>query len=421
MSMSLRHGAHPRSSRPVALVRILSPLRELPRRRGLGGVVLLAGDAVAALSGRTRLVGVLRRSVDDAPHDRDRRARRSTEDLRHWINDGLMTVFFFVVGLEIKRELVRGELRDPRAAALPVSPRVGGMVVPALAVPRAQRRARAGGRRLGHPDGDRHRLRRRRARRCSVAACRAALQALPARPWRSSTTSARSSSSRSSTPTASPSPGSPRRRHRRPHRRDACGCGSPRPVAYIVPAIALWVCVFESGIHATIAGVVARPAHSGARRFGGAQSSKRLEHRLHPWSSFADRPAVRARQRRRLSSGRPTSKRRASPITLGHRPRAGRRQTARHHRRDLHRASAPRLGRLPDRRRAASTRRRRRLAGIGFTVSLVRRLTVASPAYSSPKQRSESLIVSTASADRPGILILVGAPDTRATTPQAMP
>lgn len=48
-----------------------------------------------------------------------------------WINDGLMTIFFFVVGLEIKRELVAGELRDPRKAALPVMAALGGMVAPA--------------------------------------------------------------------------------------------------------------------------------------------------------------------------------------------------------------------------------------------------------------------------------------------------
>jgi NhaA family Na+:H+ antiporter len=53
------------------------------------------------------------------------------EDLRHWVNDGLMTLFFFVVGLEIKRELTVGELRDPRAAALPVLAAVGGMLIPA--------------------------------------------------------------------------------------------------------------------------------------------------------------------------------------------------------------------------------------------------------------------------------------------------
>ncbi len=54
------------------------------------------------------------------------------EPLEAWINDALMAVFFFVVGLEIKRELVVGELRDPRAAALPAVAAVGGMVVPAL-------------------------------------------------------------------------------------------------------------------------------------------------------------------------------------------------------------------------------------------------------------------------------------------------
>lgn len=51
--------------------------------------------------------------------------------LKHWINDGLMAVFFFVIGLEVKRELVLGELRDMRAAALPIVAAVGGMLVPA--------------------------------------------------------------------------------------------------------------------------------------------------------------------------------------------------------------------------------------------------------------------------------------------------
>ncbi len=54
------------------------------------------------------------------------------ESVLHLINDGLMAVFFFVVGLEIKRELVLGDLRDPKAAALPVMAAVGGMVLPAL-------------------------------------------------------------------------------------------------------------------------------------------------------------------------------------------------------------------------------------------------------------------------------------------------
>ena len=51
---------------------------------------------------------------------------------QHWINDFLMAVFFFVIGLEIKRELVLGELRDLRRAALPIIGSIGGMLVPAL-------------------------------------------------------------------------------------------------------------------------------------------------------------------------------------------------------------------------------------------------------------------------------------------------
>ena len=51
--------------------------------------------------------------------------------LYHWINDGLMAIFFFVIGLEVKRELVIGELNELRKAALPIAAAIGGMVVPA--------------------------------------------------------------------------------------------------------------------------------------------------------------------------------------------------------------------------------------------------------------------------------------------------
>lgn len=52
--------------------------------------------------------------------------------LHHWINDGLMAIFFFVVGLEIKREILIGELASLKKAALPIVAAIGGMVVPAL-------------------------------------------------------------------------------------------------------------------------------------------------------------------------------------------------------------------------------------------------------------------------------------------------
>lgn len=55
-----------------------------------------------------------------------------SHELIYWINDGLMVIFFFVVGLEIKRELTVGELASPKQAALPISAAIGGMLIPAL-------------------------------------------------------------------------------------------------------------------------------------------------------------------------------------------------------------------------------------------------------------------------------------------------
>jgi NhaA family Na+:H+ antiporter len=55
-----------------------------------------------------------------------------SKSLHHWINDGLMAVFFFVVGLELKREIMAGELSTPRKAILPIAAAAGGMIFPAL-------------------------------------------------------------------------------------------------------------------------------------------------------------------------------------------------------------------------------------------------------------------------------------------------
>ena len=59
-------------------------------------------------------------------------SRTVTQDLRHWINDGLMTLFFLVVGLEIKQEMTTGQLASRHGAIVPVAGAIGGMVVPAL-------------------------------------------------------------------------------------------------------------------------------------------------------------------------------------------------------------------------------------------------------------------------------------------------
>ncbi|HEY6762375.1 MAG TPA: Na+/H+ antiporter NhaA [Baekduia sp.] len=104
----------------------LDALREFLHDEAIGGVALLVG-AVAALIWANVSVGGY-----EAFWHTEADVLGLHLDLRHWINDGLMAVFFFVVGLEIKRELVAGELRDRRAALLPVLAAAGGVALPAL-------------------------------------------------------------------------------------------------------------------------------------------------------------------------------------------------------------------------------------------------------------------------------------------------
>lgn len=115
---------------PVAR-RLAVPVREFLDTEVTGGLVLLAATVLALLWA-------------NSPWASASEALWGTElafevgrwtlalDLRHWVNDGLMALFFFVVGLEIKRELAVGELRSARNVALPALAALGGMVLPAL-------------------------------------------------------------------------------------------------------------------------------------------------------------------------------------------------------------------------------------------------------------------------------------------------
>jgi len=117
------------SDRAIARL-IARPLRTFLHTEAAGGIVLLAATVVALVLANSPFADVfegfwrteLRIAVG---------AFELTEDLRHFVNDALMTLFFFVVGLEIKREIVLGELNDRRKAALPAVAALGGMVVPA--------------------------------------------------------------------------------------------------------------------------------------------------------------------------------------------------------------------------------------------------------------------------------------------------
>jgi NhaA family Na+:H+ antiporter len=111
--------------------RFVRPLIEFTHVESAGGIVLLVA-AIVAIVWANAPFGETYEEFWGSHIDIRIGAFHFEESLRHFVNDGLMTIFFFVVGLEIKRELVIGDLRDPKAAALPVIAALGGMIVPAV-------------------------------------------------------------------------------------------------------------------------------------------------------------------------------------------------------------------------------------------------------------------------------------------------
>lgn len=126
------HSFSPASHLPIAPVRrLVRPLVRFLQIESASGIVLLA-CAVLALVFANSPLAPRYHAFWHTPIELQIGTVRIGGELGHFVvNDVLMTIFFFVVGLEIKRELVAGELRDPRKAALPVIAALGGMVVPA--------------------------------------------------------------------------------------------------------------------------------------------------------------------------------------------------------------------------------------------------------------------------------------------------
>jgi NhaA family Na+:H+ antiporter len=266
----------------------LSSIREFLRLEAAAGVLLLAATALALVAANSPASGLYASflqarvaiTIDGAG---------IAKPLLLWINDGLMAIFFLLVGLEIKREVIEGELSTVRKAALPAIAAAGGMAVPALvyvalnwgdaqtlrgwAIPTATDIAFAVG--VLALLGDRvpstlkifllalaiiddlgaiviiaifytHNL-----SALSLVLAGIALAGLFA----------------------------------------LNRAGVTRRAAYVVLGVLMWVCVLESGVHATLAGVaLALAIPIGASDSHEQSPLRSLEHSLHPWVSYAILP-----------------------------------------------------------------------------------------------------------------------------------
>ncbi len=115
---------------PGPIDQLLNPLVRFLHVEAASGIVLLLATAVALVLANTSASGAFL-GFWNTPVGIQIGQFEFRHSLKHLINDGLMVIFFFVVGLEVKRELVLGELRGFQRAALPVAAAIGGMLVPA--------------------------------------------------------------------------------------------------------------------------------------------------------------------------------------------------------------------------------------------------------------------------------------------------
>ena len=116
--------------RGYLLQRALIPFQRFARTEASGGILLLIATAIA-LAWANSPWAESYFHLWETELTIGGREHGITQSLHHWINDGLMAVFFFVVGLEIKREILVGELASLRQAALPIAAAFGGVVAPA--------------------------------------------------------------------------------------------------------------------------------------------------------------------------------------------------------------------------------------------------------------------------------------------------
>jgi NhaA family Na+:H+ antiporter len=111
--------------------RVIAPIARFLHVEAAGGAVLLVATAIALTLANSSTFGESYLAIWSTPVEFGFGTFKLSYPLTHWINDGLMALFFFVIGLEVKREIVLGELSDMQKAALPIAAAIGGMVIPA--------------------------------------------------------------------------------------------------------------------------------------------------------------------------------------------------------------------------------------------------------------------------------------------------
>lgn len=274
--------------------RALKPLQDFLRLESAGGLMLMAATAVALVAANSPLAGPYA-ALLDLPLEFRIGGFAIAKPLLLWINDGLMAVFFFLVGLELKRELLEGHLSSLRRASLPAFAAVGGMLVPAAIYATLNRGDPVALRGWAIPTAT------------DIAFALGVLSLLGGRvpaalkafllsvaifdDLGAIVVIALFYSGGLSLPSLAVAAvlvlglaGLNR-------------AGVTRPAAYLLLGVPLWVAVLKSGVHATLAGVVvamfiplrARPG-SPAAAPAPEPLLRRLEHALHPWVAFGVLP-----------------------------------------------------------------------------------------------------------------------------------
>jgi|TARA_R100000049_G_C1947260_1_gene92918 NhaA family Na+:H+ antiporter len=264
------------------IVSAAAALRDFLKQESAGGIVLIAAAALALLAANTMFSGSYFGALD-TPVSVAVGSFAIDKPLLLWINDGLMAVFFFLVGLEVKREVVEGQLSSWNQASLPLVAAIGGMAAPALifvglnlnspdnisgwAIPAATDIAFALG--ILSLLGPR-----------VPVALKALLLAIAVIDDIGAITIIALFYS-GSIDTAMLGGGALALAAMIVLNRFKVGSSIP----YILLAIVLWVFILKSGVHATLAGVAAAMTIP-MRARDGSQPLERMEHFLHPWVAF---------------------------------------------------------------------------------------------------------------------------------------